>query len=309
MHGTALLYSSHERSSFIHGHYLAERALNGWADHRILFLPMSTPDISRQRQSWDDFRWFFDRYACRGLEVVPFFWSDNLQKSDVDELWRLMWNSEVVLLGGGYSTTGIERYKHLGERFDGEWGKFGRILHERMNRGLLNAGFSAGADQLAQHLFRKSWNLPGNNDGFGCARNVMVRLHYEPHLFGELVDAARQNPHCLVFGLPNDSGLYLDQGVLPSGNHWQVIETIIDESWDAPHDQFHIKTRQGVRVEHAYCDGRQWVFHGGHQIVRVQSPDCRFHEVFIRNGHGPLIHYWSQRPSDFWSVESVLAAY
>ena len=309
MHGTALIYGSHDRSSYIHGHYIAERALNGWADHRILFLPMSTPDPMKQHLSWDAYRWFFERYTCRGLELTPFYWSDNLQKSDVDELWRLMWNSEVVVLGGGYSVTGIERYKHLGERFDGEWGKFGRILHERAARGLLNVGFSAGADQMAQYLFRKSWNLPGNNDGFGCARNVMVLMHYEKSQFDELKAAAAQNPHCLVFGLPNDSGLYLDQGKLPSGNLWQVIETVIDESWDAPSDQFHIKTRQGVRIENAYCDGRQWVFQGGNQIVRIQSPDLKFHEIFIKNSDGPLIHYWSQKPSVFTSVEGVLAAY
>lgn len=311
MHGTALLYGSHSRSPYIHGHFIAERALNGWAAHRILFLPMSTPDPMRQHGSWDDYRWFFEQnYGGRGLELVPFYWSDNLQKSDVDELWRLMWDSEVVVLGGGYSTTGIERFKHLGERFDGEWGKFGRILHERAARGLLNVGFSAGADQMAQYMFRKSWNMPGNNDGFGCARNVMVLMHYEKSEFGDLCAAASQNPHCLVFGLPNDSGLYLDQGALPSGNLWQRIETVIDESWDNPNDQFHIKTRQGVRIESAYSDGRQWVFNGGDQIVRIQSPDLKFHEVFVKpSSGGPLLNYWTQKPSNFDSIESVLASY
>lgn len=201
----------------------------------------------------------------------------------------------------------MERYEALGERFDGEWGKFGRILHERMQRGLPNVGFSAGADQLSQHLLRKSCGAEGRNDGFGCARNVMVALHHEAGDDERLWNAARQNPHCLVFGLPNDSSLYLDQGVLLSGNHWQVIQFVVDRSWDRPEDQFHVKTRQGALVEHVGCDGWHWSFGGGERLVRIQSPDNRFHEVWFTSP-GRLLHYWSRQPSRFSRIEDVLAA-
>ena len=309
MHGTVLIYSSHSRSNWIHNDFIVQRALSGWADKRVLFLPMSEADRGAQQFGWDQFRWFFDQYAGYGLEYFPFFWSEDLSKHDVDQLWHLLWTSEVVILGGGYSSAGMERYKQLGERYDGEWGKFGRLLHERMARGLLNVGFSAGADQMSQYLFRKSYRLPGNNDGFGCARNVMVALHHEAYDNGRLWNAANQNPHCLVFGLANDSGLYLDQGVLPSGNHWQVIEFVIDKSWDDPGDGFHIKTRQGALIEHVYSDGRHWSFGGGDRLVRIQSPDNRFHEIFFTS-HGQLIHYWSQQPSPYHSrIEDVLASY
>jgi hypothetical protein len=202
----------------------------------------------------------------------------------------------------------MERFKELGARFDGEWGKFGRILHERMERGLLNVGFSAGADQLSQYLFRKSWGRPGYNDGFGCARNVMVAPHHEPGDNHSLWNAARGHPHCMVFGIPNDSGIYLDQGVLPSGNHWQVIEFVVDKSWDRPEDGFHIKTRQGALVDHVYSDGRHWAFNGGDVMVRIQSPDNSFHQAFYTHG-GRLYHYWTQEPAWHSSVEEVLANY
>ena len=211
-------------------------------------------------------------------------------------------------LGGGHSATGLRRYKELGARFAGEWGKFGRILHERKQRGLLTVGFSAGADQLAEYLFRKSSGVPHDTDAFGLVRNTMVTLHHESSRNPELAHAARQFPHCMVFGLPNDSGLCSDDGVLPSGNLWQVIECVIDNSWDDPTEAFHVKTRSGALIEHLYADGRHWSFRGGDRIVRIQSPDNGFSEAWIASG-GRLIHYGTQRPSRHRSIEEVLASY
>ncbi|MBL9025464.1 MAG: hypothetical protein JNL21_24930 [Myxococcales bacterium] len=313
MHGTGLLYSSHNRSNYIHDHFIAQRALRGRDNKRILFLPMSAPprgedEHERQDYEWGTFRWFFDFYRPYGLEVVPFFWSSNLSHGDVDLLWHYLWSSEVVILGGGRSQTGMWRYKNLGHRFDGEWGKFGRILHERQARGLLTVGFSAGADQLSEHLFAHSRGPGVDTDGFGIARNVVVRLHHEASDNGELAHAAHALPQCMAFGLPNDAGLYLDQGVLPSGNHWQVIEFVLDNSWDLPRDQWHIKTRHGAKIEHVSWGGRHWSFNGGDRLVRVQSSDNRFHEAWLDTGDG-LMHFWSGEPSSFGSIEQVLAAH
>jgi len=313
MRGTALIYSSHDRCNYIHNDLIVQRALRGRENKRILFLPMSETvqngsELERQEFSYGTFRWFFSFYEQFGLEYLPFYWTSNLSKSDVDVLWHYLWSSEVVILGGGHSVTGLHRYKQLGARFDGEWGKFGRILHERQQRGLLTVGFSAGADQLCEYLFRRSYDSYTDTDAFGLVRNVMCTLHHEPHRNGDLAHAAYHLPHCMVFGLPNDAGLNVDQGVLPSGNHWQVIEFVIDNSWSEPSDQFHIKTRMGALIDHMYCDGRHWAFRGGDMLVRVQSPDNRFHEAWIISGGRP-IHYWSHQPSHYGSIDQILSSH
>lgn len=313
MKGTCLLYSSHNRSEYLHDEYIVERALRGSSNKRILFLPMSAPprghdDHERQDYEWGTFRWYFDRFHRYGLEVVPFFWSAALRPEDVDLLWGYLWSSEVVLLGGGNSQLGMRRYKNLGHRFDGEWGKFGRILHERQARGLLTVGFSAGADQLAEHLFAHATDPNMDTDGFGLARDVIVRLHHEPGATRGLAEAARALPHVMAFGLPNDSGIHVDQGVLPSGNFWQVIEFVLDGSWDLPDDQWHIKTRHGGRIEHVDAWGRHYAFGGGQRLVRVRSGDRRFDEAWLDDGDG-ILHFGSRRPSRFDSIEEILASH
>ncbi len=311
MLGTCLLYSSHNRSEYLHNHFIVQRALRGRDNQRIFFLPMSAPprgnnEYERQDYEWGTFRWYFDFYEKYGLEAVPFFWSQGLRAEDVELLWHHLYTSEVVILGGGNSKTGMWRFKNIGHRFDGEWGKFGRILHERQARGLLTVGFSAGADQLSEHLAAHATSPGTDTDGFGIARNVMVRMHHDAGDNGELAHTAHRFPYVMAFGLPNDSGLYLDQGVLPSGNRWQVIEFVIDGSWDLPRDQFHIKTRYGAKIEHVGPNGRHWSFSGGQRLVRVQSGDNRFDEAWLDTGRG-LMHFGSGSPSRYDSIEEVLS--
>lgn len=311
MRGTALIYSSHNRGKYLHEHFIVDRALRG--NGKILFLPMSETvqngsEMERQEFSWGNFRWFFDGYRQYGLDAFPFYWSSGLKKSDVDALWHAMWSAEVVILGGGHSVTGIRRYKALGHRFDGEWGKFGRLLHERKARGLLTVGFSAGADQLCDSLIRRVDGDEIDGPGFGLVRNTMVTLHHDAGRNGELRAAARKFPQNMAFGLPNDSGINHDWGVLPSGNIWQAYEFVIDNSWDIPNEAFHIKTRQGAKIDHFYRDGRHWSFDGGDMLVRVESQDGRFREAWIRSG-GSWLHYGTQTPSRFGSAEQILASH
>ncbi len=305
MNGQVLVYSSHNRSRYLHDHFIAQRALGGWANKRVMFLPMSDEG---QQFSWDNFRWFFEQYRGYGLEAFPFFWSPHLSKSDVDQLWHHLATAEVVILGGGHSYTGLERYKDLGRRFDGEWGKFGRLLHERAAKGLFTVGFSAGADQLCERLFRSAQGRGGYNEAFGLVRNCMVKLHHEANENGELAWAARQNQRERVFGLPNDSGLHAAQGVLRSGNLWQVIEFVIDNSWDDPSDGFHVKTRQGAKIEHIYPDGRHWSFGGGEHLVRIRSGDFSFDESWIVRG-GEVRHYWTHARDGYSGIEHLLASH
>ena len=313
MKGTALIYSSHDRSNTIHNDLIVQRALHGRDNQRILFLPMSETiqngsELERQEYSYSRFDWYFGFYDRLGLEYLPFYWTSSLGKQDVELLWHYLWSSEVVILGGGHSSTGLHRYKQLGARFDGEWGKFGRILHERRQRGLLTVGFSAGADQLCEHVFRRTYDDGGDTTGFGLVRNTMVTLHHDADRNGDLHYAARRFPDQRVFGLPNDAGLNVDWGTLPSGNLWQVYEFIVDTSWTEPTDQFHIKTRQGAQIEHFDSEGRHWSFRGGDMLVRIQSPDGRFDEGWMTSG-GALLHHGSRSPSRFNSVGEVLTSH
>lgn len=310
MRGTALIYSSHDRSNYIHNDLIVQRALEGRDNKRILFLPMSEGiqngnELERQDFSWGRFEWFFNYYRHHGLEAFPFFWRSGLRKEDVEQLWHNLYHAQVVILGGGHSATGMNRYRQLGAHFDGEPGKFGRILHERAQRGLLTVGFSAGADQMSEYLFRGTQGASGDNRGFGMARNTLVTLHHDASRDSDLKNAAWHNRHCMVFGLPNDAGLNVSQGMLASGNWWQVIEFVVDNSWDDKSDFFHIKTRQGAKIDNFRWDGAHWGFGGGDYLVRVQSPDNQFHEAWMTQ-HGRLLNYWTRQPSRFHSIREVL---
>ncbi len=311
MLGTSLVYSSHNRGDYIHDDLIVQRALRG--NKKILFLPISETvqngsEIERQEFSWGTFRWYFDFYRKYGLDAQTFYWNSGMRQSDVDWLWYQIVTSEVVILGGGSPRNGIRRYKNLGHRFDGEWGKFGRLLHERRQRGKLTVGFSAGADQLCDSLFARTWGDEYDGGGFGLVRNTMVTLHHETSRNDDLAHAATKFPHNMVFGLPNDSGLNQDWGVLPSGNIWQVYEFIIDNTWSIPNEQYHIKTRFGAKIEHVYNDGRHWSFDGGDMLVRVESPSGNYREAWMRVG-GDWLHYWTQSPSSFHSAEHILASH
>ncbi len=314
MRGTALIYSSHNRGDRIHNDLIVQRALEGTDNKRILFLPMSETvqngsETERQEFSWGTFRWYFDFFKKYGLEYHPFYWRSGLRRDDVEKLWHDIESSEVVILGGGHSVTGLKRYKELGLRFaDGEWGKFGRLLHERQKRGKLTVGFSAGADQLGEMLFRESYDVGGDNKGFGLIRNVICTLHHDPGRDTDLAHAARRFQNYMVFGLPNDAGLYSDQGQLPSGNLWQVIQTVLDTSWTLESDYWHVRTRRGAKIDHFYKDGRHWAFGDGDYLVRIQSQDGRYSDSYIV-ANGGAIHYESQKPASFSSIAQILAAH
>jgi hypothetical protein len=305
MEPTALIYSSHDRSEYIHRWWIIERALRSWDNKTILHLPMS--QRSRGSQEWDygNFRWYYDRFAQWGLQYYPFYWDDNLRREDVDMFFHMLWSSQVVVLGGGNTPLGLARYKGLGNWYYGDPGLFGRILHERQDRGLLTVGFSAGADQLTEYVCEV---MSGANDphGFGLAHNVVTTLHFEPGREGEMQHLAGNLRHCMIFGLPNDSGIAVHQGYLPSGNIFQVIWFVIDKSWDVPHHQFHIKTRHGVKIQHVYNDQRHWSFNGGDMMVRIMSPDGVWQDVTIITNQGQFIDYWTQWPSEYHSLEEIL---
>ncbi len=306
MFPTTLVYSSHNRCEYIHREWIVERALRSPYNKTILYLPMSMGEKHQQEYTWSTFSWYFARFAQYGLHAIPFFWSDSLRKQDVDLFFEYLRHYEVVILGGGNSFLGMQRYRALGEVFYGDSNLFSRILHERQNEGKLTVGFSAGADQLCEYISCMFSPSVHNPYGFSLARNVVTTLHHEWGHEGEIYTLAQNLPHCMAFGLPNDSGLAVDQGYLPSGNIWQIIEFLIDCSWDSPQDGWHIKTRRGMKIDHFYPDGRHWSFNGGEKIVRVMSTDNRYMKSWIVQGNS-ILEYWSQKFSEFSSIDEILA--
>ena len=261
MQPTVLVYSSHDRCEYLHRTLIVERALQSPDNKSILYLPLSMRERHQQQYGYSTFEWYFRKFEKYGLRHSPFYWSEGMTRADVDLLFSHLYHDQVVILGGGNSELGMWRYRKIGEWFYDDPDKFSRVLHERQQRGLLTVGFSAGADQLSQYL-SSAIDEPWDNDffGFSLARNIMVTLHHEPGRHDELFQGARQFQNCKVFGLPNDSGLLVSQGMLASGNRWQIIEFVIDKSWDVPRDTWHIKTRAGQKIEHFYRDGRHWAF-------------------------------------------------
>ena len=307
-HPTVLIYSSHNRCEYLHRNWIIERALNSHNNKTILYLPMSMPDYRDQDYSWSTFDWYFNHFRQWGLHAIPFYWRDDMRREDVDLLFHYLATYEVVILGGGQTSCGLHRYKELGRRYYGDFDAFNRVLQHRQNQGKLTVGFSAGATQLCQFLAESAVMQVPDHYGFALARNVLVTLHHEWGQEYYVKRSAECFPNCMTFGLPNDAGLSIDQGYLPSGNIWQIIEFIIDCSWDAPEDSFHIKTRQGMKIDHFYHDGRHWAFNGGDKMVRVMSPDNNYQEAWIVRG-GQITDYRLQEPSIFQSIDHILSTH
>ena len=312
MESTALVYSSHSRCNYIHNDWIVQRALRG--NKCILFLPMSEGEVDgdeyrRQRFSWDNFAWFFSFYKEYGLNAVPFFWNRNLSRSDVDILMDYLLSFEVVILGGGNPWTGMARYRNLGRQFYNTQDAVMMRLRERQSQGLLTVGYSAGADQLCQYMSSCIHMPPGERNGFGLCRNILAVSHFHHGQEDWLRALASDFGHCFVFGIPNDSGIAVAQGTLPSGNLWQVVTMITDKSWDKPEDFDHIKTRQGMKIQHSFPDGRHWAFEGGDCLVRIQSQDCKFNQSFICPPGGAAIDYWSGQTTDLYDINQIIQSF
>lgn len=302
MKPTALIYSSHNRCEHLHRWWLVERALQSHHNKTIFYIPMSMGRYDQQHYSWGTFRWYFDRFHQWGLEARTFFWDDNMSLSDIEVFFHMVKESEVVILGGGNAYLGFERYNELGQRYCGNHDLFNMLLHERQAEGLLTAGFSAGAIQLGD-----ACEFDEDHKCYGLMYNVATRLHYDWGGDVGLKEMACRTAHCFCFGLPNDSGIASNQGVLESGNRWQLLQFIIDTSWDLPHDHFHIKTRQGMNIDHFYQDGRHWSFNGGDAIVRVISSDYRYQGTWILPaGNSTIIDYWTQKPTGYRDMNHIL---
>lgn len=298
-----LLYSSHNRCEYIHRQWIVERALRHPTNKTILYLPMSVAN-HHQQSSWETFRWYFDRFQQWGLSAIPFYWTESLSKQDVDLLFDYLANYEVVILGGGSSPLGMHRYRELGKNFYNDPNRFQRTLQKRLEQEKLTVGFSAGAAQLGQFLAYVAYHDGEDSGGFGTAKNIIVTAHHEWGRESEISTLAKKFPQCLVFGLPNDSGLAIAQGNLPSGRVYQVIEFLLDYSWEVAEDSWHIKTRQGMKIEHFYFDSRHWAFNNGDKMVRIMSPDSQYRKVWILQS-GVIRDYWTQEPSEFKNIEQI----
>jgi hypothetical protein len=308
---TVLVYSSHNRCNTIHNDWIVQRALRG--NKQILFLPMSNgpadgDEYRRQVFSWADFSWFFNFYRQYDLNAFPFYWSSRLTREDVGLLLESVRACEVVIVGGGNPSTGMQRYRDVGRRFYREADLFERLLHERQARGLLTVGFSAGVDQLCQFMSANLESGEPDVHGFALCRNIIAGSHFEHGREGALFAMARRFGHCLVFGLPNDSGLAFNQGELASGALWQLIRFIVDTTWSVPEHQWHIKTRHGVKIQHMYSDGRHWAFNDGDALLRIQAPDGSRQEAFLILPGGSILDYWTQGVTPYASIGDILAA-
>lgn len=309
MEPTVLLYSSHDRCNLIHNDWIVQRALRG--NGRILFLPLSaaTDDedsLRHQIFNWERFDHFFNWYREYGLFAFSFIWHRELRGEDVDLLWQALATVEVVILGGGRPQLGMTRYRELSERFGSGPDHFPGLLWERAERGLLTVGYSAGVDQLCE-LMSSASGKGAATTGFGLARRIIATSHFAHGQEPWLDELARAFADCLVFGLPNDSGLALTEGLTDSGRPVQTIEVIVDTSWDRPEDAEHVKTRQGVLVQHLDDQGRHWGFHGGDLVVRVFGDGDEPDETYFVVPGRPVCDAATRGATPYGTVDEILA--
>ena len=138
------------------------------------------------------------------------------------------------------------------------------------------------------------------------ARRVVCTVHFEHGGENWLSEVARRFSDCMAFALPNDSGLAVCEGVTRWGKTWQVIEPVLDTTWDKPEDAWHIKTRHGVPIQHFYPDGRHFAFHNGDKVVRIFHDDGGV-EAYVVTAHAPIRDYWSQQNTGFANIEHILS--
>ena len=303
MRPTELVYSSHDRCEYLHREWIVQRALESHDNKSILYLPMSSGARGDQEYSWGTFSGYFDRFRGWGLEPHVFFWDDDLSVESAPAFFDILRGAQVVFLGGGRTSTGMDRYRAMGGRFFDNPDAFVQTLRRRQAEGRLTAGFSAGADQLCQYSCDGGEHSPAL---FGLVRDVVVRLHYEASAEGHMHHLARRHPGCLCFGLPNDSGLASVTGRTAHGNEFQLLQAITDNSWDRPDDAHHIKTRMGVKVEHPYADGRRWGFNGGDAILRVFYAGDAW-EAWVKRPELPFFYeHGSQNECRYTDVGQIL---
>jgi hypothetical protein len=309
MHPTEFVYSSHSCSSYMYGTYLVEPALKHPTDHRLLYLPMSEvpvdgSDQAGQEFGWNKVSWYLEKFRESGLAPQNFYWSEGLRRPDVDVLVDLLENAAVVILGGGNTGLGNSRYQDIGRRFWMDTDRIGQLLRKRHEKGLLTGGYSAGAEQLIGTSTGVAENRD-NPQGFGLVRDMRLILHHEWSRREELAELAAHSPNCVTFGLPNDSGLAIRQGKLPNGRQWQWIRCVVDTSWDAPNDQFHIKTRSGLRIDHYYPNGQHWSFNDGDELLRLWSEnDTESRTYFIMNKRA--FDYYSREPIELPELAQIV---
>lgn len=309
MRPTAVIYSSHDRCDYLHREFIVNPALANPANPTLFHISWSQRDPGAQEWDYGNFVRYYRHFADEGLRFSTILHPEELTKEQAEQVVEKLRASEVVVLGGGNTLRGLKRFREMGFRHFGDENLFAKVLLERQARGLVTAGFSAGADQLCEYLWGGLDLSPESPFGLGLARNLQVMLHYEPGQGGAIYQAAQRLPHVLAFGLPNDSGIGVHGGKLPSGNLWQAIWFIIDESWDNEYDSWHIKTRWGEKIQHHYADGRHWAFNGGDMMIRVMSPDSREQDAWILTNHGECLNYWTQRRTDYSGVDDLLKRY
>jgi hypothetical protein len=303
MKPTELIYSSHDRCEYLHREWIVQRALESPTNKTIFYLPFSSGSDGDQQYSWGTFSRYLDRFRPFGLEPRTMIFSDDLSRGEQERFFQWLAGSEVVILGGGSTVVGLKRYALMGERLHGDPERVIRVLRERRARGLLTVGFSSGADQLSEW----SCDLDDPVRCYGIVRQVIARLHFEHGGEDKVAQLVQSHPDCLGFGLPNDSGIAVNEGTTPAGTFWQYLQFITDNSWDRPEDQWHIKTRQGVKIEHRYPDGRDWKLNGGDAMLRVIYADGK-QEAWIKLPHVPrFVHYWTVELTPFETVDEILA--
>lgn len=301
---TALIYSSHNRGDYLHRQWIVNRALESPDNKTILYLPFSMIEKKDQEYSYGTFSWYFKQFEQYGLHHEVFYYNPRVSKNEVDALLSKILHYEVVILGGGRTSTGFEQLNNLGVISNSDYRIFKNLLHARQQNGKLTVGFSAGAVQIGDA------NPESHHEPYSLLHNVVATLHHDSGRRNELLSLARRYPHCLNFGLPNDSGVASNIGYLPSGNKYQILQMIVDNSWDRAEDAVHMKTRMGMGIEHCYRDGREWTFHGGDVIVRVFSPDYSYQGTWIIQGGSQAVwDYWTQQPSVFHNLDHILSVH
>jgi hypothetical protein len=226
------MYDSLRECRYIHDEWIVRRALAMAKHPRIMYLPMSNDEAHGQSQQYSSgaFLDYFRQYEHLGLRSFAYCWRETFSKGELDAFFLQLTSCEVIILGGGTSDIGLERYARLGELGYKEPNRFRAVLQERQAQRKMTVGFSAGAEQLCTSLMASIEYEDDPRPGLGLVKDIIVAVHYDDSRKQVLQAASRLFPQCLIVALPNETGLGICQRKLPNDKIWQIIEFIVDPS-------------------------------------------------------------------------------
>ncbi|MBI1305501.1 MAG: cyanophycinase [Bacteroidetes bacterium] len=179
---------------------------SGGVDAKILVVPTAS---SIPEEVGENYQEAFAILGCSDVRVIHI---RKKGESDQPEFLHLLQEADCVMFTGGDQS-------RISRRIGGS--EFFRIMLDRhLNDELNIAGTSAGAMAMALEMIAGGSSTEAffkgavqMKKGLGLLPKLIIDTHFiQRGRFGRLTEAVARHPHCLGFGLAEDTGLIIKEG-------------------------------------------------------------------------------------------------